>query len=106
MSTEELWAYIVKSYTDNPRDVSTAPKGNAVPVWFYVFGKDGKIFIEKGREHELCSKMKTRRMLDKENLAAIYELHLRRNTSCVNKAARQLTRNRSYWFGIFADLNL
>ena len=92
------WNDILKSYTDNPRDVITRENG----IWFYAYGEGNKVYIESGRSHENCSKITVRRSLGSENFEEVYDMYLK-------KAPREevcaVTQNSSYWFGIFSELS-
>ena len=92
------WNDILKSYTDNPRDVITRENG----IWFYAYGEGNKVYIESGRSHENCSIITLRRLLDSGNFEEVYDMYLK-------KAPREevcaVTQNSSYWFGIFSELS-
>ncbi|MBQ7376356.1 MAG: hypothetical protein IJW52_05695 [Clostridia bacterium] len=91
------WESILISFTENPRDVLTRKNG----VWFYTFGDGKNVYVEAGKNHKNCSKITIRRRLDCENFENIFYMY-------VNNTPRsdllEITRNSSYWFGIFSDL--
>ena len=94
-----VWNEIVTSYSKNPRDVLTFGKRK----YFYVYEKDGDVYIESGRNHENASEIKTRRMLDKSNLENVYEKY---KSGVKPSKILDITFNSVYWFGIFRDLGL
>ena len=101
-----LWKTIVESYTRSPRDVQTVPlKGNG--IWFYVFGKNGEVYVSKARDHADSSRVQGARPLDKNNCDAVLELYQRRKSGePVSQEATGTTQNQVYWYGIFHDLSL
>ena len=91
------WEEIFESFAKNPRDVITKENG----VWFYAYTEDKDIYVESGRNHTKRSEISIRRKLDRQNFETIYNMY-------INNAPRSnfldITRNSSYWFGIFSDL--
>lgn len=88
---------ILESFSKNPRDVQTQQNG----VWFYTYTEENSIYVEAGRSHTNCSKITTRRKLDSKNFETIYDMYL---SNAPRSKVRGITRNASYWFGIFSDL--
>ena len=91
------WGEIFDSFAKNPRDVITQANG----VWFYTYTEGKDIYVESGRNHKNRSKITTRRKLDRKNFETIYDMYL--NNTPRSKIL-DITRNSSYWFGIFSDL--
>ena len=101
-----LWRAIIDSYTSSPRDVQTVPlKG--IGIWFYVFTKNGEVYVSNARHHTDSSKIQGARLLDKNNCDAVFALYQRRKAGePVSQEAAATTQNQVYWYGIFHDLNL
>ena len=91
------WKEILESFSKNPRDVITQQHG----VWFYTYTEEKNIYVETGRNHTKCSKITTRRRLDSKNFETIYDMYL---SNAPRSKVCGITRNASYWFGIFSDL--
>ena len=91
------WEEILESFSKNPRDVITQQQG----VWFYTYTEEKNIYVETGRNHTKCSKITTRRRLDSKNFETIYDMYL---SNAPRSKVCGITRNASYWFGIFSDL--
>lgn len=103
--SDTLWTAIAASFKSEPRDVATVPLQGDKEKWFYVFEKNGEIFIETGRYHANKSKISRQRKLDKTVTQEIYKLYLQRKKGvAVSGDAMQMTRNSSYWYGIFASM--
>ncbi len=101
----DLWNQIVNEFAENPRDVQTKPKGNRMPLWFYVSCKNGNVQISSGRTHDNKSNIRALRTLKKEEIEDIFTLYLRRkNDENVSFEATQTSQNQVYWYGIFAEL--
>lgn len=102
---EKIKNEILKSFTDNPRDVHTCPTRNSAPKWFFVDIRNGKIVISESKTHINSSKLKTNRILNSNELPEIFNLYLRRkHGESVSKEATALTVNQVYWYGIFSEL--
>ena len=101
-----LWKTIVDSYTHSPRDVQTVPlKGNG--IWFYVFGRNGMVYVSNALNHADSSQVQGARALDKNNCDAVFGLYQRRKAGePVSQEAAAVTQNQVYWYGIFHDLSL
>ncbi len=99
------WQIIYNSFKENPRDVKTNPQRNNAPRWFYVYAQGCDIFIDTARAHSNSSKITQRRPLDKCNFEKMLELNDKRNRGfSVSSEATDITRNQSYWYGIFRDI--
>ena len=97
MMNNLTWEGIFKSFTENPRDVITRENG----VWFYAYGDGENVYVEAGKNHKKCSKITMRRRLDSKNFETIYDMYL---SNAPRSKVCGITRNASYWFGIFSDL--
>lgn len=96
---------ILKSFSDNPRDVHTCPMRSCMPKWFFVSISNGSIVISESKAHMNSSKLKTNRILILGELPKIFNLYLRRKRGeSVSKEATALTVNQVYWYGIFSEL--
>lgn len=102
-----MWEEIIKSFSDNPRDVKSVPVTKRTPVWFYVYVENGKLYVESAKEHILGSKISKRRMLSPENkmCETMFNIYQRRKRGePVSGEATATTLNQIYWYGIFADM--
>lgn len=100
------WNDIVSSYSNNPRDVKTVPLRGA-GRWFYVYAENNNVYAENARNHSVSSKIKGRRVLEKnkvDDVLAIYDR--RKRGESVSKIAVDTTVNQVYWYGIFADMGI
>lgn len=97
---------LVESFKTNPRDVQTVPKAGT-PKWFYVFVERNLIYVEKAHSHSNTSNIRTSRMLNSNECEDIFSFYQKRKLEePVSQKVQSITRNASYWFGIFSDLNL
>ena len=104
-----MWENILRSYTDNPRDVKSVPLTNKKALWFYVYVENGKLYVDCAKENQPSSKLTKRRMLSssRETCDIMYDIYKRRKSGqAVSKEATGITVNSIYWYGIFADMNL
>lgn len=91
------WEAILKSFTENPRDVITRKNG----VWFYTYGDGKNVYVEAGKNHGNCSKITVRRRLDHKNFEEIFDMY---ENNIPRSEVQEITQNSSYWFGIFSTL--
>lgn len=102
---EKIKNEILKSFSDNPRDVHTCPMRSSTPKWFFVSTQSGRIVISESKAHMNSSRLKTNRILNSSELSEIFNLYLRRKRGeSVSKEATDLTVNQVYWYGIFSEL--
>ncbi len=99
----DLWITIKNNLSKNPRDIKTVPKNKRKPKWFYAYTENDDVIITNAQAHiESCS-IKGNRKLDKQNASILYDCYLKRKAN-IRENHYDITRNGSYWFGIFADL--
>lgn len=91
------WDEIMKSFTQNPRDVITRENG----IWYYVYSEKDNVYIESGKNHTNRSRITVRRRLDKENFEKVLAMYINNEPRI---KVRDVTQNASYWFGIFSEL--
>lgn len=97
-----LWESIVESYRKDPRDVCTI-RG----LWFYVFCKDGKLYISRAKDHTNSSRLSKIRSMDQNECDLMFSLYLRKKRGePVSSEATATTYNQSYWYGIFKEMDL
>lgn len=104
-----MWENILRSYTDNPRDVKSVPLTNKKALWFHVYVENGKLYVDCAKENQPSSNLTKRRMLSSssEKCDIMYDIYKRRKSGqAVSKEATGITVNSIYWYGIFADMNL
>ena len=104
-----MWKEIVESFTSNPRDVKSIPITKRTPVWFYVYMENGRLYVDRAKEHIPSSNLSKRRMLSSgaEKCSIMYDIYRRRKCGePVSAEATATTVNQVYWYGIFADLGL
>ena len=102
-----IWEEIVRSFSDNPREVQSQPITKRDAVWFSVYVEDKKLFVDRAKVHKPSSNLSQRRSLsaeaDKCNI--MYDLYCRRkNGASVSAEATATTVNQIYWYGIFAAM--
>ena len=103
---DDILQTIIRSYSENPRDVATTPQVNRTPLWFYVSSDGTNVFVESGRSHANKAKITARRRLDKQNSSIIYLMYnLYRRGYMRRSEIAAKNKNSSYWFGIFEDLH-
>ena len=96
---------ILKSFTDNPRDVHTSPTRSCTPKWSFVSVSERNVIISESKANINSSKLKTNRLLNFNELPEIFKLYLRRKQGeSVSREATALTVNQVYWYGIFSEL--
>ena len=104
----ELSTYekLIESFNNNPRDVCSVPLVRRQPVWFYVETESNKLWVYEARAHKNSSRIATKRELLESECEPMLELFQRRkNNEPVSGPAHEISRNVTYWFGIFADMN-
>ena len=102
-----MWEDIVKSYTDNPREVCSQPITKRPGRWFFVYVENGDLYVDCAKEHKPSSQLTKRRMLsaDAEKCNIVFDLYCRRKRGeQVSAEATATTVNQIYWYGIFADM--
>ena len=100
-----MYDKIAVEFSLRPRDVHTVPMTSKEHKWFYVFAKDGVVYIESGRKREPRCDVKKRRLNENE-CKAIYDIYKRRLAGeKVSKEATDCTRSQVYWYGIFAEMD-
>ena len=101
-----IYSKILKEFRENPRDVHTVPMNKRKPMWFYVFVKDGCVFIEQAHCTSPACKVKKRKLNENEceEMSRIY--HKRQNGECVSKEAQCRTFSQVYWYGIFNEIGV
>ncbi|MDD3404214.1 MAG: hypothetical protein PHQ72_12835 [Hespellia sp.] len=101
-----MWSDIINEFSQNPRDIKTVPlRGSG--IWFYVYVRQGKLFVSKAKNHNLSSKLSNDRELyerEYEKLLALY--HQRESGENISKEAAKVTYNQAYWYGVFAALGM
>ena len=98
---------IIRSYINNPRDVSTKPTTNRTGKWFCVYVENGKIVVDAAKEKTPKCSINVPRVLLEKEMDAIYSLYVQRKQGhSVSKQAAEVTRNQVYWYGIFNDMGL
>ena len=102
-----MYEKMLRKYGENPRCVCTVPTTAKAPVWFYVFGEDGKVCVKNAEGHENSSHMIGVRVLEPSESKKMLDIYGRRKRGeNVSKEATATTRNQVYWYGIFADMGL
>ena len=102
-----VYEKMLRKYGENPRCVCTVPTTAKAPVWFYVFGEDGKVCVKNAEGHENSSHMIGVRVLEPSESKKMLDIYGRRKRGeNVSKEATATTRNQVYWYGIFADMGL
>ena len=102
-----VYEKMLRKYGENPRCVCTVPTTAKAPVWFYVFGEDGKVCVKNAEGHENSSHMIGVRVLETSESKKMLDIYGRRKRGeNVSKEATATTRNQVYWYGIFADMGL
>ena len=102
-----VYEKMLRKYGENPRCVCTVPTTAKAPVWFYVFGEDGKVCVKNAEGHENSSHMIGVRVLEPSESKKMLDIYGRRKRGeNVSKEAGKATVNQVYWYGIFADMGL
>ncbi|MBE6926919.1 MAG: hypothetical protein E7467_00270 [Ruminococcaceae bacterium] len=104
-----MWEQIVRSFTQNPRDVKTIPLYKREALWFFVYAESGEVYVAPARTHTPSSKITTTRKLAVHENECETMLDLYRRRKCgeaVSKEAQAASVNQVYWYGIFADLGI
>ena len=102
-----MWEEIVRSYSENPRDVQSQPLNNRPGLWFYVYVEKGTLYVEQAKAHKPSSKLSMRRKLSRasQKCEMMFEFYRRRkNGETVSAEAGHKTVNQVYWYGVFADM--
>ena len=103
-----MYQDLVVSFRNKPRDIHTVPIAPGVlPKWFYVFEKDGYIYVESGHAHFPQNRIKMPRRLNPDEYEVMLDIyHRRKRGEHVGAEATAATQNQIYWYGVFADMNL
>ena len=102
-----MWTDIIEEFSKRPRDIHTIPLQKGEPVWFYVFSKDGNIYVEGAHEHLPVSKISVMRKLNKDEFEDMLKIfHRRCKGEHISAEATSKTVNQVYWYGIFAELKM
>jgi len=98
---------LLEDFSENPRDICTVPLTNKEPVWFYVFTKNGALFVDKAKFHNNSSSIVKSRELKETECSAMLDIyHRRQKGEAVSRVAAEITRNQVYWYGVFSELGL
>lgn len=102
-----MWDEIIKSFTENPRDVCSNPITKRAKLWFRVYAENGKLYVDRAKTQAPSSNITQRRMLSSspEKCEIMYDIYKRRKCGeSVSAEATVTTVNQIYWYGIFADM--
>lgn len=99
---------VVQSFQKNPRDVHTVPlNSNKSPLWFYVFVKDGILYVTSAKNHLPSSTISGHRPIPPTQFETMLDIyHRRQKGEQVSQEATKTTRCQVYWYGIFADMGM
>ena len=98
---------LVNIFRADPREIPTAPKIRNTPKWFYVYERQGAIYISSGREHSNACRVSHDRRLDPSEFSVMLDIYRRRETGApVSQEATENSVYQSYWFGIFKDMGM
>lgn len=100
-----MWNEIIKEFTTNPRDIHTIPMTKKEPIWFYIFVENGRLYVEGGKEHMPKSTAKRREIKESELECMLEIYHRKLKGENVSNDATKNSRESSYWYGIFAEMN-
>ena len=97
-----MYRDLVNSFCANPREIPTAPINGGTPKWFYVYERQGTIYISSGREHSNVCHVNPDRRLKPSEFSTMLDIYQRRKQGePVSQEAKKQSINQSYWFGIF-----
>lgn len=98
---------LLKSFSENPRDIHTCPLNKRIPKWFYVAVNQSDIIIESAKSNRPSCTITKPRRLHKREFKNMLDLYMRRTRGeAISRQATEVTRNQVYWYGIFNDLIL
>lgn len=103
-----MYNQVAQSFQENPRDLHTVPlKAYKAPLWFYVFVKDGILYVTSAKNHLSSSNISGRRPLLPKQFETMLDIyHRRQNGERVSQEAAKATRCQVYWYGVFAALGM
>ena len=102
-----MWEEIIRSFTENPRDVQSKPLSKRTPLWFYVYVENGTLYVDRAKEHLPSSNLSVRRKLSNsaDKCGIMFDIYSRRKCGePVSGEATAITVNQIYWYGVFADM--
>lgn len=97
----DTWDIIYSSFEKEPRNVSTIARKKE----FYVYAKDGDVWVESGKNASNPSKITVPRNLgaDREKVDELFK-NYRKSVAVIK--CQHITYNASYWFAIFKEMDL
>ena len=101
-----MWEEIIRSYTENPRDVKSRPLTKQIPLWFHVYVEDGKLYVDRAKENQPSSNLSPRRKRSSNARKCDIMFDIYRRRKCgepVSAEATATSVNQIYWYGVFAD---
>ena len=101
-----MYQQLLNEFSRNPRDVHTVPLQNRKPLWYYVFVRNDRLYIEPAHIQTPKSSVKRRQLQEKECSHILNLYHRRLRGEQVSSDAQACTYSQVYWFGIFSALNL
>lgn len=96
---DRIWGEIIRSYSEDPRDVLTFGKMK----YCFVYSNNDWICVDSGRNHVNKSKISHPRSLCKKEFEIVFPKYL---NGARLQDIRNITHNSTYWFGIFEDMKL
>lgn len=102
-----MWDEIIRSFTENPRDVQTQPLTKRTSLWFYVYVENGTLYVDCAKEHSPSSNLSNRRKISNNAKKCDIMFDIYRRRKCgepVSKEASHATVDKVYWYGVFADM--
>ena len=102
----DAYSKIIEEFSAFPRDVSTVPTTERDGKWFYVFVKNGELYVESGHEKEPKSAVRRRKLKESECLPLLGLYHRRESGEAVYAEAHRITYSQVYWYGIFEEMNM
>ena len=101
------YSEIVRNFKNTPRDIPTAPTTRVAPKWFYVYEKNGNLYVSCGKDHSnICKIQNDRILLEKEFPIMLDLYHRRQRGDSISAESQAASMNQSYWYGIFKELSL
>jgi len=107
---EKVWQSIIRSLTENPRDVQTTVKSDKkIPLWFHtsvISGKNGDVLIiENAKLNSPSVSLSQKRRIYEKDFYVVYPFYLRREngesvSSELAQTKGEAKKNQTYIYGI------
>lgn len=107
MDFGKLWGKILLAATEETFDVPTVPQNNRKPLWFKVYTKEKKLYVDNTSDKSPSVQLSGSIKISKDDFLNVADYYVRwkNGVTQLRQEVREQSRNTAYIFGLISQFS-